>query len=30
MEDSKYMLAVIGAGPAGLYAARKLAEGGRG
>jgi ferredoxin--NADP+ reductase len=28
MEDSKYMLAVIGAGPAGLYAARKLAEGG--
>ncbi len=28
MEDLKYMLAVIGAGPAGLYAARKLAEGG--
>jgi len=28
MEDSKYMLAVIGAGPAGLYAARKLTEGG--
>ncbi|MGA2489744.1 MAG: FAD-dependent oxidoreductase [Anaerolineales bacterium] len=28
MEDSKYMVAVIGAGPAGLYAARKLAEGG--
>jgi len=28
MEDSKYMLAVVGAGPAGLYAARKLAEGG--
>jgi len=28
MEDSKYMVAVIGAGPAGLYAARKLAESG--
>jgi ferredoxin--NADP+ reductase len=28
MEDSKFMVAVIGAGPAGLYAARKLAEGG--
>jgi ferredoxin--NADP+ reductase len=28
MVDSKYMVAVIGAGPAGLYAARKLAEGG--
>jgi ferredoxin--NADP+ reductase len=28
MEDSIYMLAVIGAGPAGLYATRKLAEGG--
>ena len=28
MEDLKYMVAVIGAGPAGLYAARKLAEGG--
>jgi ferredoxin/flavodoxin---NADP+ reductase len=28
MEDSKYMVAVIGAGPAGLFAARKLAEGG--
>jgi ferredoxin--NADP+ reductase len=28
MDDSKYLLAVIGAGPAGLYAARKLAEGG--
>jgi ferredoxin--NADP+ reductase len=28
MEDSKYMVAVIGAGPAGLYAARKIAEGG--
>ena len=28
MEDPKYMVAVIGAGPAGLYAARKLAEGG--
>jgi ferredoxin--NADP+ reductase len=27
MDDSKYMVAVIGAGPAGLYAARKLAEG---
>jgi ferredoxin--NADP+ reductase len=28
MEDPKYMVAIIGAGPAGLYAARKLAEGG--
>jgi ferredoxin--NADP+ reductase len=28
MVDSKFMVAVIGAGPAGLYAARKLAEGG--
>ncbi len=28
MVDSKYMVAVIGAGPAGLFAARKLAEGG--
>ena len=28
MADSRYMVAVIGAGPAGLYAARKLAEGG--
>jgi ferredoxin--NADP+ reductase len=28
MEDPKYMVAVVGAGPAGLYAARKLAEGG--
>ncbi len=28
MEDPKYMVAVIGAGPAGLFAARKLAEGG--
>lgn len=28
MEDPKYMIAVIGAGPAGLYAARKLVEGG--
>ena len=28
MEDPKYMVAVIGAGPAGLYASRKLAEGG--
>ncbi len=28
MEDSKYMVAVVGAGPAGLYAARKLADGG--
>ncbi len=28
MEDSKYMVAVIGAGPAGLFASRKLAEGG--
>jgi ferredoxin--NADP+ reductase len=27
MEDPKYMVAVVGAGPAGLYAARKLAEG---
>jgi len=28
MADSKYMVAVIGGGPAGLYASRKLAEGG--
>jgi ferredoxin--NADP+ reductase len=28
MDDSKYMAAVIGAGPAGLYAARKLSENG--
>jgi ferredoxin--NADP+ reductase len=28
MEELKYMVAVVGAGPAGLYAARKLAEGG--
>jgi ferredoxin/flavodoxin---NADP+ reductase len=28
MEDPKYMVAIVGAGPAGLYAARKLAEGG--
>jgi ferredoxin/flavodoxin---NADP+ reductase len=28
MEEPKYMVAVIGAGPAGLYAARKLVEGG--
>ncbi len=28
MDDSKYMVAVIGAGPAGLYASRKLAENG--
>jgi len=28
MEDPEYMVAVVGAGPAGLYAARKLAEGG--
>jgi ferredoxin--NADP+ reductase len=28
MDDSKWMVAVIGAGPAGLFAARKLAEGG--
>ncbi len=28
MEDSKFMVAVIGAGPAGLFASRKLAEGG--
>jgi ferredoxin--NADP+ reductase len=28
MEDPKYMVAVIGAGPAGLYASRKLAEAG--
>ena len=27
MADTKYMVAVVGAGPAGLYAARKLAEG---
>ena len=28
MEDPKYMVAIVGAGPAGLYAARRLAEGG--
>jgi ferredoxin/flavodoxin---NADP+ reductase len=28
MEDPKYMVAVIGAGPAGLFAARKLSENG--
>jgi ferredoxin--NADP+ reductase len=28
MEDPKYMVAVIGAGPAGLFASRKLAAGG--
>ena len=28
MEDPKYMVAVIGSGPAGLFAARRLAEGG--
>ena len=28
VEDPKYMVAVVGAGPAGLFAARKLAEGG--
>jgi ferredoxin/flavodoxin---NADP+ reductase len=28
MEDPKYMVAVVGAGPAGLYAARKLSAGG--
>jgi ferredoxin--NADP+ reductase len=28
MEDPKYMVAVVGAGPAGLFAARKLVEGG--
>jgi len=28
MEDPKYMVAIVGAGPAGLYAARKLAVGG--
>jgi ferredoxin--NADP+ reductase len=28
MEDPKYMVGIVGAGPAGLYAARKLAEGG--
>lgn len=28
MEDPKYMVAVIGAGPAGLFASRKLAEAG--
>jgi len=28
MEESRYMVAVVGAGPAGLYAARKLAQGG--
>ncbi len=28
MEDPKYMVAIVGAGPAGLYSARKLVEGG--
>jgi len=28
MQDPKYMVAIVGAGPAGLYASRKLAEGG--
>lgn len=28
MEDPQYMVAIVGAGPAGLYAARKLSEGG--
>ena len=28
MDDPKYMVAVIGTGPAGLFAARRLAEGG--
>jgi ferredoxin/flavodoxin---NADP+ reductase len=28
MGDPKYMVAIVGAGPAGLYAARKLADGG--
>ncbi len=28
MDDPKYMVAIIGAGPAGLYASRKLAEAG--
>ena len=28
MENPQYMAAIVGAGPAGLYAARKLAEGG--
>ncbi len=28
MEDPKYMVAIVGAGPAGLYAARKIADGG--
>ncbi len=28
MDDSKWLVAVVGAGPAGLFAARKLAEGG--
>jgi len=28
MEDKKYMVAVVGAGPAGLFAARRLADGG--
>ena len=28
MDDSKFMVAVIGAGPAGLFASRKLAAGG--
>ena len=30
MNDPQYMVAIVGAGPAGLYAARKLAEGGAG
>lgn len=28
MEDPKYLVAIVGAGPAGLYSARKLVEGG--
>ena len=28
MQDPQYMVAIVGAGPAGLFAARKLAEGG--
>ena len=28
MQDPQYMVAIVGAGPAGLYAARKLVEGG--
>jgi ferredoxin/flavodoxin---NADP+ reductase len=28
MDEPKYLVAVVGAGPAGLYASRKLAEGG--